>query len=386
MSAPNPGTGALLPLAGLRILDLSTFVAGPLCTLTLAQLGAEVTRVDPSGGRADTRRWPLAPSGESVYWSNLNRGKDIVALDTTTEPGLRELKRLIADTGPDGGIVVTNAVGQPRLGYDELRTARADLIHVLIQGKRDGSTAVDYTVNAECGIADVTGPATHVGPVNHVLPAWDVACGLHAAVAILAADRSRRVGASGQQVEIALHDVALATMGNLGFFAESYLTGRERAKYGNRVFGLLAGDFEVRGGRRIMVALVTGRHWSMLVRGTGLSPVMTSLAHALGVDFATTKARFDNQGAILAVLQAWFLAREAGEVEHVLDGASVPWSYFKSTADACADEMSDGAHQPSLFRLVDQPGIGSAPVAASPIQWGGSWLGGGLTARVSDRP
>ncbi|MDQ2738424.1 MAG: CoA transferase, partial [Actinomycetota bacterium] len=171
---------AFLPLDGLQIFDMSTFVAGPLCTLTLAQLGAEVTRIDPSGGRADTRRWPLAPSGESLYWSNLNRGKDIIALDSSTQDGLRYLKRMIADSGPDGGIIVSNAVGQPRLGYDELRTARSDLIHVLIQGKRDGSSAVDYTVNAECGIAEMTGPPSHLGPVNHVLPAWDIACGLHA--------------------------------------------------------------------------------------------------------------------------------------------------------------------------------------------------------------
>ncbi len=377
---------ALLPLDGLKIFDMSTFVAGPLCTLTLAQLGAEVIRIDPSGGRADTRRWPLAPTGESLYWSNLNRGKDIIALDSSTESGLRALKAIIADSGPGGGIVVSNAVGQPRLGYDELRTARADLIHVLIQGKRDGSSAVDYTVNAECGIAAVTGPPTHLGPVNQVLPAWDVACALHAAVAILAADRRRRAGASGQRLEIALRDVAMATMGNLGFFAESRLTGTERPKYGNGVFGLIGGDFEVRDGRRIMVVVVTGRHWAGLLDATGLASVMAALESALGCDFATTGGRFGNRAAINGVLQSWFLSREVAEVRQALDSASLPWSFFATTADACAGELADEGDGPPLLQLVDQPGIGLVPVAASPIRWDRSWLGEAMVARVSDRP
>src|SRR5215510_7547073 len=104
-------TGAA-PLAGLRILEISSFVAAPLGGMTLAQLGAEVIRIDPVDGAGDTRRWPLAPSGVSLYWTGLNKGKRSVALDFRSAEGRRIVADLVAASGPDGGIVLTNAVGR----------------------------------------------------------------------------------------------------------------------------------------------------------------------------------------------------------------------------------------------------------------------------------
>ena len=207
------------PLAGLRVLEISSFVAAPLGGMTLAQLGADVIRIDPIGGAADVTRWPLAPTGKSLYWAGLNKGKRSVTLDFRGPRGREILKELVAGSGPDGGIVLTNA-GFPWLSYAELSKNRPDLIHLQITGRPDGGPAVDYTVNAATGFPLATGPAELRDPVNHVLPAWDVACGLYAAVGLLAAERHRRRTGQGRAITLPLADVALAVTGHLGFLAE----------------------------------------------------------------------------------------------------------------------------------------------------------------------
>ena len=164
-------TSSAAPLAGLQILDLSTYVAGPSSTMTMAQLGAEVIRVDPIGGATDTRRLPVDASGTSLYWVGLNKAKKSVEVDLKTAEGRAIVTSLIAAPGP--GIVVTNSVGQGWLSYDELRKHRSDLIHVHILGRSDGKPAVDYTVNCEVGLPYLTGPIDFDRPVNRVLAALD---------------------------------------------------------------------------------------------------------------------------------------------------------------------------------------------------------------------
>ena len=212
------------PLRGLRIIEVSSFVAAPLGGMTLAQLGADVIRIDPPGGAPDTTRWPLAPSGGSLYWAGLNKGKRSVTLDLRSPAGQRTVRDLVARSGDDGGIVLTNA-GYPWLSYEALREARPDLIHLRITGRHDGAPAVDYTVNAGIGFPLTTGEPGTASPVNHVLPAWDVACGLYAAIGLLAAERHRRRTGAGRAITLPLADVALAVTGHLGFLAEGRLAG-----------------------------------------------------------------------------------------------------------------------------------------------------------------
>ena len=100
------------------------------------------------------------------------------------------MTRLIARPGPDAGIFLTNLPSAGWLSYDALRAKRDDLIMVLLTGNRNGSSAIDYTVHPATGFPAITGPAG-TGPVNSVLPAWDIAAGLHAAVGLLAAERQR---------------------------------------------------------------------------------------------------------------------------------------------------------------------------------------------------
>src|SRR3954447_21024262 len=272
------------PLEGLRILELAAYVAGPSGAMALAQLGAEVIRIDPIGGATDTKRLPLAPNGRSLYWAGLNKSKRSVEIDTRSDAGQQLVIDLVRATGAGGGIVLTNAVGQPWLEYDSLRAHRPDLIHVHIRGHSEGAAAVDYTINSEVGLPLITGPEETTRPVNHVLPAWDLLTGLHAAIAILAAGRERARTGVGQSITISLADVAVATMGHLGFIGDVVVNGRARLREGNYLYGSFGCDFETADRSRVMVVALTPRHWKHLVDVTGLGAVIRALEEALNVD------------------------------------------------------------------------------------------------------
>ncbi|EUA12880.1 L-carnitine dehydratase/bile acid-inducible F domain protein [Mycobacterium kansasii 732] len=156
--------GHALPLSGISIVEVSSFVAAPLCGMTLSQLGAQVIRVDPIGGAADVQRWPLAATGTSIYWTGLNKGKRSVTVDLRSAEGQRLVQRLVIE---GDGIVVTNAVF-PWLSHELLATRRSDVIHLQLLGRSDGSTAVDYTVNAP--------PASRWSPVRSAMPARSTMC------------------------------------------------------------------------------------------------------------------------------------------------------------------------------------------------------------------
>jgi 2-methylfumaryl-CoA isomerase len=366
--------GAAGPLAGLHVLDLSTYVAGPSATMTLAQLGAEVVRIDPIGGATDTRRLPLAPDGTSLYWAGLNKAKRSVELDLRQEEGREVVRRLLARPGDGHGILVTNAVGQPWLADEVLREVRDDLIHVHIGGRDDGRPAVDYTVNCEVGLPWLTGPVDSGTPVNHVLPAWDLLTGLHVALAVLSADRVRAATGQGQYVEVNLADVALATMGHLGFVADVVVNGAERHRDGNYLYGGYGRDFTTGDGRRIMVVALTARHWRGLVALTGIGEVLAVLEGALGVAFADEQARYRHREVLSAVLAPWFADRPHPEVTRALTEAQVPWGDYRTVADLVrAPDSLFGAS--SLFDDVHQPSVGAFPVPR-PVQRAAGWDGG----------
>jgi 2-methylfumaryl-CoA isomerase len=351
------------PLDGLTVLEISTFVAAPLGGLTLAQLGADVIRIDPIGGAADQTRWPLAPSGTSLYWTGLNKAKRSVTLNFRDAEGRRLVADLVAASGPGGGIVLTNAVGRPWLGYDELAQVRSDLIHLQILGRHDGRPAVDYTVNAGLGFPMVTGPEDYREPVNHVLPAWDIACGLHAAIGLLAAERHRQRTGHGRRITLALEDVALAVTGHLGFLAEAQL-GADRPRIGNHLFGGFARDFPAADGERVMVVTVSARQFADLARATGLAGPFGELERLLGADFAADGDRYAHREVIAALLAPWFAARTITDIERDLGDTSVLWSRYRRFTDLADD--GDLAANP-LLGEIEQPGVGPVLAPGSPL-------------------
>jgi len=351
------------PLAGLRIMEISSFVAAPLGGMTLAQLGADVIRVDPIGGAADVTRWPLAPNGRSLYWAGLNKGKRSVTLDFRDPQGREILRNLVAGSGTDGGIVLTNA-GFPWLSYHELSKTRPDLIHLQITGQPDGGPAVDYTVNAATGFPLATGPGELRDPVNHVLPAWDVACGLYAAVGLLAAERHRRRTGAGRAITLPLADVALAVTGHLGLLAEAGLTGIGRPRIANDLYGGFARDFRTEGGDSVMIVTLTARHFADLARVTGLTETFGGLEKLLGADFAEDGDRYRHREVIAALLAPWFARHTVDQIAAAFAGTSVLWERYRTFAELAADP--DLLRNP-LVRLIDQPGIGQILATGSPL-------------------
>ncbi|MFI7706784.1 CoA transferase [Nonomuraea sp. NPDC049480] len=351
-----------LPLQGLRIVEISSYVATPLGGMTLAQLGADVIRVEPIGGAADRTRWPLAGSGTSLYWSGLNKGKRAIEVDLSSGEGCRLVAGLIAG---GGGIVITNADRYPELTFEALRERRPDVIHVLLTGRRDGGAAVDYTVQAATGFPLLTGPENVAGPVNTVVPAWDVAAGLYLAAGLLAAERHRLLTGEGQRVRLALEDVALATAGNLGYLAEAQLgasSGTPRERDGNHVYGTFGRDFATADGERLMIVALTARHWRDLLAATGLTDVVSALAAALGADFAEESERYRHRKVLAALLAGWFESHTRAEAETALRATRVLWSAYRSFTDLAA-----GLPGNPLMAEIDQPGVGRHWAPGSPL-------------------
>jgi len=357
-------------LAGLRVIEISSFVAAPLGGMTLAQLGADVIRIDPIGGAADQARWPRTADGASLYWTGLNKGKRSVTVDFRSPRGQELITGLITAPGPDRGILLTNAVGRRFLDHETLRRHRPDLIQVVVRGHRDGSPAVDYTVNAALGFPWLTGPAELATPVNHVLPAWDMACGLHAAIGILAAERRRRIDGTGGLVNIALYDVALAMVGNLGLLAEAQVNHAQRERIGNYFYGGFGRDFRTRDQHTVMVVALTVRHWNDLMTVTGLGGTVDQLAGILGADFSTDDDRFRYREVVAGLLQPWFESRSVDEIERQLTGTSVLFSRYRSVADLAGGGLPELTAHPMMAE-VDQPGIGRFLAPGSPLEFAG---------------
>lgn len=366
------------PLDGIRVVELSSFVASPLCGLTLAQLGAEVIRVDPIGGAADVNRWPLAPDGTSIYWTGLNRGKASVTLDLRSESGRQSLRELVTAPGEGGGILVTNSGGRDWMSHGTLSAIRPDVITLELLGRRDGRPGVDYTVNAALGFPAITGPGGGQ-VVNHALPAWDVAAGLHAALAVVAAVRERERTGRGRRLILPLDDVALATAGTLGYLTEPQLDGSSRPAVGNHVYGTFGTDFTTSDGGRFMIVALTTRHFRDLARLTGTREAVDALEAATGADFTAESDRYSYREVLAALFARWFSAHTTEEAALALADSVVLHERYRTFAEVGAEGELDAN---PLFGTLDQPGIGPYLAAAHPATFDGTHLSAGPAPRL----
>ncbi|HSF64849.1 MAG TPA: CoA transferase [Paracoccaceae bacterium] len=356
------------PLAGMRVVEGSAFVAVPLAGMTLAQMGADVIRFDRLQGGLDARRWPVTAEGKSLFWAGLNKGKRSIAVDMARPEGQEIVTALITAPGPDAGMFLTNLRVRGWMDYPALAARRADLIMVSLTGTRRGEPAVDYTVNPALGFPMATGPEGSAEPVAHVLPAWDCIAGQMVVAALLAAERHRMRTGAGQVAELSLKDVAAAMLGNLGIIAEVAVNGVDRPKGGNSLYGAYGQDFVLACGRRVMVIGLTDRQWRGLVRVLGMEAEIAALGAALGADLAQEGARWHARHAITAIFAPWFAARRLEEVAPLFDGAGLTWSVFRSFAQAVAEDPDLSPANP-MFALVDQPGIGRWPVPGCPVDF-----------------
>ena len=355
------------PLDGFRIIEGSAFVAAPSGGMALAQLGADVIRFDQIGGGLDARRWPLTAEGESLYWSGLNKGKRSIAVDLRSKRAQELLTELIGITGT----FLTNFGARGWMSYSVLQKRRADLVMLAVTGNRDGSTALDYTVNAAMGYPLATGPVESSEPVNHVLPAWDLICGQTAALGLLAADRRRLQSGEGTLMSLALSDVALAAVAALGHVAEAQINGTERGRFGNDLYGAYGAEFTTADGARVYVAGISPKQWSNLLEATESIAAVSAIAEAEGLDFGNEGDRFEARAEVSAAIRPWIASRTIAEVAARFDELGVCWGRYQTFKQLVDDDPRcsvDGG----LFREVDQPQIGTYLSPGSPLAFDGA--------------
>ena len=355
------------PLDGFRIIEGSAFVAAPSGGMALAQLGADVIRFDQIGGGLDARRWPLTAEGESLYWSGLNKGKRSIAVDLRSKRAQELLTELIGITGT----FLTNFPARGWMSYSVLQKRRADLVMLAVTGNRDGSTALDYTVNAAMGYPLATGPVESSEPVNHVLPAWDLICGQTAALGLLAADRRRLQSGEGTLMSLALSDVALAAVAALGHVAEAQINGTERGRFGNDLYGAYGAEFTTADGARVYVAGISPKQWSSLLEATESTAAVSAIAEAKGLDFGNEGDRFEARAEVSAAIRPWIASRTVAEVAARFDELGVCWGRYQTFKQLVDDDPRcsvDGG----LFQEVDQPQIGTYLSPGSPLAFDGA--------------
>ena len=340
----------------LRVIESSAFIAAPLAGLTLAQYGADVIRVDLIGGGIDYGRLPMMPGGRSLYWTGLNKGKRSIAIDIRKPEGRELLRALVAAPGDAGGVLLTN-IGSPWLSHELLAKSRADLISCTISGNPDGSTAVDYTVNAAAGFPAMTGEGNIQAPINHVLPAWDIACAYQAAFALMAAAMQRALTGAGAELRLALSDVAFTTLSHLGLMAEAELLGMDRPSIGNHIYGAFGRDFGTSDNQRVMVAGISASQWTALCKACELDASFAEMDDA---------KRFAARETIAEKVEAWCLKRDFAEVERVFNLNKVCWGRYRTVSDLIAHDPRVSMTNP-VFERVDTPGIGQHLTAGATV-------------------
>jgi 2-methylfumaryl-CoA isomerase len=359
-------TGGIL--AGLRIVEGSAFIAAPLGGMTLAQMGADVIRFDDIKGGLDNDRWPVTRDGRSIYWAGLNKGKRSIAVDLRKPQGRELLTALITAPGEGAGIFATNMPARGWLSYEALSAKRADLIALNIVGARDGSAHVDYTVNAITGFPMVSGPVGHDGPVNAVAPPWDIATAYAGAMAILAAERHRTRTGQGQRIVLPLQDMALAATSALGYLGEAAVNNVDRQRHGNEIFGTFGRDFKTKDGRFVMICIFSDRHVDALASAGGFAEAFARIEREEGVDLKDEADRWNARARLCSVIEAWVETHTAAEIGAALKGAGALWAPYLTFRELLEDR--DAVRDNPLFTVLDQPGIGRYPVAASPLQFG----------------
>jgi crotonobetainyl-CoA:carnitine CoA-transferase CaiB-like acyl-CoA transferase len=347
------------PLAGVRVADLSRVLAGPYCTMVLADLGADVVKIERPEGGDETRAWgPPFADGEAAYYLSVNRGKRSCALDLSQPEGRELALELCARA--DAVIENFKLGGAERLGvgYEQVRERNPRVVYCSVSGfgstrEPKGRPGYDFVAQAESGLMSITGPEE--GPPFKVGVALvDVLAGLHAAAAILAALHR----GEGARIEVPLLDSGLAGLVNVA--QNALVTGREPERHGNAHPNIVPyQDFETASGR-IAVAAGNDGLFRALCATIGREELPADAR------FATNAARVENRRELIPELQKVFRERPADDWVELLDAAGVPVGKVRSVPEAL--EAAAAAGRPATVR-VEHPTIGALELVGSPI-WG----------------
>jgi crotonobetainyl-CoA:carnitine CoA-transferase CaiB-like acyl-CoA transferase len=367
MSNPDncPAAG---PLDGLRVLDLSRVLAGPLCTMVLGDLGARVVKVERPGGGDDTRTWgpPWAqgPEGrEAAYYLCVNRNKRSVAADLKTEEG----RSLVLRLARDADVVVENfAPGMLDgwgLGYADLSRDNPRLVFCSItgygsDGPEAGRPGYDFAVQARAGWMSITcdpeGPAEKVG-----VAVVDVLTGQNAAIAVLAALREREASGRGQRVEVSLFDSALAGLVNVTQAA--LVTGREPRRWGNAHPTIVPYQAFDAADRPFVVAVGNDAQWRRLCDAIGAGDLRADAR------YDTNPGRIEHRGELTGVLADRFRTQPAAVWLRILEAGGVPCAPVQTVGEALADPVNTA--RGGLWTMHGAT-FGAVDTVASPLRFG----------------
>ncbi len=354
----------MFPLEGTRVLDLSRVLAGPYATMVLADLGADVLKVERPGTGDDTRNWgPPFVGGESAYFLSANRNKRSLTADLKDTEDLERVKRLAS--GAD--VVVENlrrgALEKLGLGYETLREVNPALVYCSITGFGPGpdeeKPGYDFLVQARAGVMGITGqPAGE--PTKVGVAVADMVCGLYAANAILAALHRRDVTGEGVKVEVPLFESTLSWLGNR---AQEYLvSGEDTGRLGNAHPSIVPYQTFRASDKPIAVAVGNDTQFGNLCKAVEREDL------ARDDRYATNPDRVANRDSLVAELEKVFATRTADEWVAAIREAGVPCGPVDSLAEVFSDPHVRGS---SILQEVEHPAAGTLETLASPLLFDG---------------
>ncbi|HAT35129.1 MAG TPA: CoA transferase [Rhodospirillaceae bacterium] len=354
------------PLSGIRVLDLSRVLTGPFCTMILADLGAEVVKLEEPGSGDQTRTVPPFVEGESHYYMAINRNKRSIVVDLKSDEG-REIARGLAR---QSDVLIENfrpgVMARLGLDYEKLQGEKPELIICSITGfGQEGPMAevpsFDLVTQALSGIMSINGEAD--GPPTKMgVPMGDVGGGLWAAIAVLAALQHRTATGKGLHVDLSLLD---GLVGLLGYLAEIYLvTGESPGRVGSGHHSIVPyGRYPVKDGH-IVLALHVGPFWRKFCQAVGHADLIEN------PKFKTTADRQANREELEAIV-----------VDILAEKTAAEWGEFLRDADIPSGpvlDIGEALRQPSvaargLIKETDHPAAGKVEVVGSPIQYKGAF-------------
>jgi formyl-CoA transferase len=350
------------PLLGIRVVDLSRVLAGPFCTMLLGDLGADVIKIEQPAGGDDTRAWgPPWAAGQSAYYLAINRSKRSLTLNLKHEQGRDLLLRLVEQAD----VVIENfKVGdldKMGLGYEHLREVNPRLVHCSISGfGPDGPYAsrpgYDFIAQGMGGLMSITGEQDGE-PQKVGVAVTDVATGLFACVAILAALRHRDQTGEGQHVDVSLLESVVALLVNV---SSSYLlTGKTPGRYGNAHPNVVPYRLFQASDRGLIVAAGNDRQFSALCNVVGRPDL------AEDPRFRTNADRIANRELLEPILSEIFATRPADYWTDALLAVGVPTGPVNSVADVFSDPQVLARQ---MLIELEHPTIGTLRQAGSPFK------------------
>lgn len=327
-----------LPLAGIKVLDLSRVLAGPLCTMTLGDLGARVLKVERPGTGDETRGWgpPFDASGESAYFLSVNRNKIGVALDLDVETD----RALLLGLAEEADVVVENfrSGTLERRGIDPaaLLERHPDLIWCRLTGFGAGRDRPGYdaVIQAESGWMAITGEPGGA-PMKVGVALADVCAGKDAAIAVLGclASRGSRRGASDRLITISLAHSATAALVNVA--QNTLVTGREPVRWGNAHPNLVPYQLFETADRPIVVAVGNDSQWLACCHALNRPDL------AADRRYLANAGRVEDRSALVHTMGESLRTRPAAEWLELLEGNDVPAGVVRKVSEALADVHAD---------------------------------------------